>query len=150
MTLLKAFGMRVSDLRILGPQHVRSGLLCFKTVKTGVLCELTISPEARAVIEQTNGLVFLTNDWGRAFASDKALSQRIAKWFRQAGVEGITAHSVRKWRATKMAEGGATEYELTAWFGWKDAKEARPYVQSANRRSLAESAGRRMQSVTRG
>lgn len=149
MVLLKAFGMRVSDLRILGPQHVRKGLLTFETVKTGVLCELTIDADARREVEGCRDLVFLTNEHGSAFASDKALSQRIAKWFRQAGVESVTAHGVRKWRATKMAENGASEYELMSWFGWKDPKEARPYVQAANRRKLAKSAGEKMPSVTR-
>lgn len=149
IVLLKAFGMRVSDLRILGPQHVRKGLLTFETVKTQMLCELTIDAEARQEIEGIRDLVFLTNQHGAAFASDKALSQRIAKWFRQAGVMNVTAHGVRKWRATRMAENGASEFELMSWFGWKDPKEARPYVQAANRRKLAKSAGEKMLSATR-
>lgn len=148
MVLLKAFGMRISDLRILGPQHIRKGLLTFETVKTGVLCELEVSPEVWQEIEGCRDMVFLTNDNGIAFASDKALSQRVAKWFRQAGVQGVTAHGVRKWLATAMADDGASEYELMAWFGWKDPKEARPYVQTANRRKLAKSAGDRRRSVT--
>lgn len=149
MVLLKAFGMRVSDLRVLGPQHIRKGLLTFETVKTGVLCQLTVDDQAAAEIAGCRDLVFLTNENGSAFASDKALSQRVSKWFRQAGVKGVTAHGVRKWRATKMAENGASEMELMSWFGWKDAKEARPYVQTANRQKLAKSAGEKMQSVTR-
>lgn len=148
LVLLKAFGMRVSDLRVLGPQHVQSGLLVFETVKTGVLCELTINDEARAVIARCRNLVFLRTEAGSAFASDKALSQRIGKWFRQAGVEDVTAHSVRKWLATKMAEDGSSENELSAWFGWRDAKESRPYVQAANRRKMARAAGERRQSAT--
>lgn len=147
MVLLTSFGMRVSDLRVIGPQHVRKGLLTFVTVKTGVLCELTLSAAARAVMGDCKDMVFLTSDHEAAYRSDKALSQRVAKWFRQAGVEGVTAHGVRKWLATRMAENGATEYELMAWFGWKDPKEARPYIKAANRRKLAETAGRRMGNV---
>jgi integrase len=147
MVLLKAFGVRVSDLRIIGPQHVRNGLLVFETVKTGVLCNLTIGEDARREMEACRSLVFLTNEHGAAFASDKALSQRVAKWFRQAGVKGVTAHGVRKWLATKMAENGASEYELMAWFGWRDPKEARPYVEAANRLRLAAAAGARMRKV---
>lgn len=147
MVLLMSFGMRVSDLRVVGPQHVRRGLLAFETVKTKMLCELTIDDAARAVIDGCRDLVFLTNENGAAFKSDKVMSQRVSKWFRQAGVDGVTAHGVRKWLATRMAENGATEYELMAWFGWKDPKEARPYVQAANRRMLAASAGRRLVGV---
>src|SRR5690606_6226551 len=128
-----------SDLRILGRQHIRNNYLVFDTVKTGVRCELPIHPELLAALPRDK-MTFLTNEWGRPFASDKAISQRVAKWFRQAGVEKMTAHSIRKWRATKMAEAGATEMQLMALFGWRDPKEARPYVQAADRRKLADEA----------
>lgn len=143
MLLLKHTGVRVSDLRLLGRQHIRKGLLVFETVKTGVLCELPIHPELQAALPKTN-MTFLLSEAGVPFQSDKALSQRVAKWFHQAGVKGITAHSVRKWRATKMAEAGATEYQLMASFGWRDPKEARPYVQAASRRRLAKEGAEKM------
>jgi len=146
MMLLVHTGVRISDLRILGRQHVRKGLLVFKTVKTGVQCELPIDPELAAALPMNN-MTFLLNEWNKPFASDKALSQRVAKWFRQAGIEGVSAHGVRKWRATKMAERGATEYQLMAWFGWSDPKEARPYVQAASRRRLAQEGADRMNAV---
>lgn len=148
MALLKSFGVRVSDLRILGPQHITAGRLEFRTVKTGVQCRLPIPEELRSELYGSGDLAFLLNEWGRPFLSDKALSQRVAKWFRQAGVDGVTAHGVRKWLATRMADRGATEYELMAFFGWRDAKEARPYVEAANRVSLSESAGRKGATVT--
>src|SRR5690606_36933142 len=116
MILLMTFGMRVSDLRIVGPQHVKEGLLCFETVKTKVLCTLPFTEEARREVAGCRDLVFLLSENGAAFKSDKSLSQRVSKWFSQAGVANVTAHGVRKWLATKMAEGGATEYELMAWF----------------------------------
>ena len=142
MKLLTNFGMRISDLRIVGWQHVRNGYLVFDTVKTGVRCELEISGEMLAALpEKGEQVTFLLSEWGRPFKSDKALSQRVGKWIRQAGIEGITAHSIRKWLATKKAEDGATEMQLMAFFGWKDAKEARPYVQKANRRLLASQIG---------
>ena len=140
IVLLKAFGVRVSDLRIIGPQHVRKGRLVFTTVKTGVQCRLPVSDTVRAEVQGCSEPAYMLNDWGRPFASDKALSQRVSKWFQQAGVKGVTAHGVRKWLATRMADNGATEYELMAYFGWKDPKEARPYVQAANRERLADAA----------
>lgn len=137
--ILRHLGVRVSDLRILGRQHVKKGRLTFETVKTGVLCELPIDPELAAALPRDN-MTYLLSDAGKPFESDKALSQRVSKWFRQAGVTKITAHSVRKWLATKMAEDGSTEYQLMSWFGWKDPKEARPYVQAANRQKMAQQA----------
>lgn len=144
--ILKHIGVRVSDLRILGRQHVRKGLLVFSTVKTGVLCELPIVAELAGALPRDN-MTFLLSDAGQPYQSDKALSQRVSKWFSQAGCKGITAHSVRKWLATKMAENGATEYELMSWFGWKDPKEARPYVQAANRRKMAQKISDKMAGV---
>ena len=146
MMILKHTGVRISDLRILGRQHIRKGLLVFSTVKTGVLCELPIPPELSAALPRDN-MTFLLSEAGKPFESDKALSQRVSKWFRQADIHGITAHSVRKWRATKMAEMGATEYELMASFGWRDPKEARPYVQAANRQKMAQEASDKMAGV---
>lgn len=143
MILLKNHGMRVSCLRMLGRRHRHGNLLAWETVKTGVLCEHAMQPETIEAIRLWGGdLAILANEWRRPYASDKALSQRIAKWFRQAGIDGVTAHSVRKWLATRMAERGATEFELMAWFGWRDPKEARPYVEKASRKRMAESAGR--------
>jgi len=137
MLILKHTGVRVSDLRILGRQHVHGNHLIFETVKTSVLCQLPIDPELRAALPRNN-MTFLLTEAGKPFASDKALSQRVSKWFRQAGVEEVTAHSVRKWLATRYAERGASENALMSWFGWKDPKEARPYTQKANRRKMAQ------------
>lgn len=144
--ILKHTGVRVSDLRILGLPNIKKGRLVFETVKTGVLCELPIPPELAGALPRDN-MTFLLSEAGKPFESDKALSQRVAKWFRQAGIIGITAHSVRKWRATRMAEKGASEYELMASFGWKDPKEARPYVQAANRQKMAQQASDKMTGV---
>lgn len=146
MMILKHTGVRISDLRLLGRQHIKKGLLAFETVKTGVLCELPIHPELHSALPRDN-MTFLLSEAGKPFESDKALSQRVSKWFQQAGITGITAHSVRKWRAIKMAEAGATEYELMASFGWRDPKEARPYVQSASRKRLAHEAAEKMSRV---
>ena len=146
MTILKETGIRVSDLRVLGRQHVKKGVLVFKTKKTDMLCELPISAELQAALPRDN-MTFLLSDIRQPFKSDKSMSARVAKWFRQAGIEGVTAHSVRKWRATKMAEGGATEWQLCASFGWRDPKEARPYVQAANRQKMAREAFDKISSV---
>jgi len=138
MIMLTEWGMRVSDLRLCGPQKIKGGVLSFDTVKTGVRCELPVTPRMTAILEpHGKRFAFLVTEHNRPFASDKALSGRISKWFRQAGIEGITAHSVRKWLATRKAEHGATEMQLMAWFGWRNSKEAQTYTSKADRRKLA-------------
>lgn len=146
MTILKETGVRVSDLRVLGRQHVKNGVLVFKTKKTDMLCELPISAELHAALPRDN-MTFLLSELGQPFKSDKAMSARVAKWFRQAGVDDVTAHGVRKWLATKMAENGTTEWQLCASFGWRDPKEARPYVQAASRQKMAREAFAKISNV---
>lgn len=150
MRLLTEFGMRVSDLRRVGRQNIKSGNLVFTAFKNGAVCDLPISAETLPVLTGINRMTFLHSDAGRPFISDKSMSQRVSKWFSQAGVEGVAAHSVRKWLAAKKAEQGWTENELMAWFGWKTSKEAQTYTAKANRSILTASATRRTGSVTRG
>lgn len=50
------------------------------------------------------------------------------------------AHGLRKIAATRVADNGATEFELMAIFGWLDPKMAAHYVKSANRKRLAAQA----------
>lgn len=141
MRLLMAFGMRVGDLRHMGRKNIAGRTLVFQTGKSKytsrLTCSLPIPDDLYADLMAVPHLVFLINEHGKPFASDKSISARVAKWFRQAGLDHITAHSVRKWLATQKAESGWSEYELMAWFGWNDPKEARPYVQKANRAKLA-------------
>lgn len=143
MRLLMMTGARCSDLRRFGKANVKDGALVYTTVKTGVTCEVPIPPDIQADLDRCADMVFALTGNGKPFASDKALSARIAKNFRQAGIEGITAHSVRKWAVTKNAEDGWSEMELCAKYGWRDPKEARPYVQAANRRKLVQNATNR-------
>lgn len=149
MRLMMAFGVRVSDLRRLGPANIQGAHLVFRTVKTDMMCELAIPPDLMPVLKSCSNMVFLTTEHGSAFASDKAMSARVAKWFRQAGIDGVTAHGVRKWLATKQAAAGATEYQMMAFFGWRDPKEARPYIAKANRRVMADEASARVARLTR-
>lgn len=148
MVILKETGVRVSDLRVLSWTNVKNGYLIFTTVKTGQECQLPIEPELAAVLPKSR-MTFIEREIGGPFESDKALSQRISKWFRQAGVEGVTAHGVRKWLATKMAEEGVREYSLAAWFGWSDPKEARPYVKAADKRKMNTDTAEKMRNRRR-
>src|SRR5690606_3389353 len=65
MKLLTYFGVRVSDLRVIGRQHVRKGYLVFDTVKTGVRCELVIDEEMASILPN-NGehMTFLLSEHG--------------------------------------------------------------------------------------
>lgn len=138
--LLKATGARVSDLRLLGLPNLNGSIISFKTVKTNMLVEIDIGDALANELRSTNRFIFLHSHIGKPFKSDKSMSAAISKWFKQANIENITAHSVRKWLATHMADQGVDEFGLMAFFGWRDAKESKPYTQAYNRKKAAQKA----------
>lgn len=147
MRLLMAFGCRVSDLRRLGRHNIKDGWLHYTTQKTNMAIEVQIPADLLPELLASPHMVFLLTDHGKPFASEKAMSAKIARCFRQAGIEGITAHSVRKWAATKDAEASWDDRALCAKYGWRDSKEARPYTEAVNRRKLVEMATEKEQAA---
>lgn len=147
MRLLKATGVRVSDLRLLGLPNLKGSVISFTTVKTRMLVELDIGDDFANELRESGQFIFLHSHNSKPYGSDKSMSQTISKWFSQAGIEEITAHSVRKWLATRMADAGVDEFGLMAWFGWRDSKEAKPYTQAYNRKKAAKKAGLKIGNV---
>lgn len=153
-------GARRSDLVRIGWQHVgRDGWLTYRQTKTGgeVCIPLTAAPPAgmeddhahlQAAIAHTRGrMLFLQTRSGEA-RSDKAFSAWIGKACERAGVEGMTPHGWRKWRATDLGERlGWTPHQIMAWTGHTSLKEVEGYTRGANRRRLIEGANQRPQSV---
>ncbi|MFC6489693.1 site-specific integrase [Nitratireductor sp. GCM10026969] len=145
LVILMYTGMRVSDLAQIGPQHRRGDTLVIRVFKNRnhhpVILEIPVHPVLDAVLAMhpTRGLAYLISDHGRPF-SIKGLSQRVSKWFSQAGLEHCTAHSVRKGLATTLAEAEATDSMLDGLFGWKDGKTSRIYTAKKRQAKLARQA----------
>ena len=61
-------------------------------------------------------------------------------WFkhrcREAGLENLSAHGLRKLGAQRCAEAGATEHQLMALFGCSNPQQAAVYTRKANRAKL--------------
>jgi site-specific recombinase XerD len=137
--LVNTGAARVDVVRF-GKQHIRDGILSFRRHKTGVLVEIPVLEELRAILDAlppTPRLTFLLTDYGAPF-SDAGFTN----WFRarcnEAGIPiGYSAHGVRKYAATLRANLGATTHELMAWFGWLSIDEAELYTRTAARRRLA-------------
>ncbi len=66
----------------------------------------------------------------------------LGNWFRdrcnEAGLPHCPPHGLRKAGARRLAEFGATEWEVMAFLAHKTAKEASRYVAEANRTKLGE------------
>lgn len=130
-------GLRRGDAVMLGRQHVRNGVILFRTEKTGQEVFLPLLPPLAASIAaaRTGDLTFLVTERSTPFVKES-----FGNWFgevcRKAGCPG-SAHGLRKSGATRAAENGATERQLMALFGWKDGKMAAHYTRSADRKRLS-------------
>lgn len=143
--LLLYTGVRRSDVVGLGPQMERDGKLLFTETKGSARIvkahELPILPPLRQSIDSTQigHLVYLVTAWGRPH-SVKAFGNWFKKRCREAGLEGLSAHGLRKLGAQRCAEAGASEHQLMALFGWTNPQQAAVYTKKANRAKLEASA----------
>lgn len=70
--------------------------------------------------------------------SVKAASQWFAAAARAAGIEGKTAHGLRKRRGVILAEGGATEKQIAAWLGHESLAMVQHYTRETDlKRTIA-------------
>ena len=145
--LLLYTGVRRSDVVKLGPQMERDGKLVFtetkgssRIVKTH---ELPILPPLRQSIDASKKpighLVYLVTAFGKPHSV-----KGFGSWFktrcRQAGLERLSAHGLRKLAAQRCAEAGATEHQLMALFGWTNPQQAAVYTKKASRAKLEAAA----------
>jgi integrase len=79
----------------------------------------------------------LSGDGVRKAALGQSLWQLVKKRCREAGLEEVSAHGLRKLGAQRCAEAGATEHQLMALFGWTTPQQAALYKKNANRAEKA-------------
>lgn len=133
-------GAARQDLAGLGWQNVRDDRISYRRGKTGVEADLPILPDLADELARVprSQLLFLPT---RAGAAHTAAG--LGNWFRdratEAGVPG-TIHGLRKAGATRLAEHGATEWEIASFLAHEGTKEAATYVRKANRSKLGTAA----------
>ena len=133
----------------MGRQHVRDGRIVFRRGKTGVEADLPILAELDAELAHVppEYMLFLTHTRGRPYKPET-----LGNWFRDrcndAGLTHCAAHGLRKSGATRLAERGATEFEIMAFLAHATPKEAGRYVKAANRGRLADSGMARLNTKT--
>ncbi|MFC4731781.1 tyrosine-type recombinase/integrase [Salipiger abyssi] len=142
-------GARVSDIVLIGPQHIdHQGVLAFRQTKTRDMayvpwtCDLpayaaSMSPDrdlCRAAIEHlSGGLTFMQTGAGRP-RSAKGASQSLSRACREIGLTGISIHGLRKARAVALAEAGGTGSQIGAWTGHRSLSEIAHYTREMDRR----------------
>lgn len=144
LAVLLYTGLRRGDAALLGPRHVKNGVIEIRTGKTGVPVVLPVAPELAAILEASPvGIeTFIATAHGRPLTKES-----FGNLFREAcaaaGVPGA-AHGLRKAAAVRLAEAGATVAQLNAVFGWSGARMALLYVEKAERALLARQAMERL------
>lgn len=139
--LLLFTGQRRSDVRLMGPQHVRSGVVSVRQQKTGAYLEIALHDALRASIEAkgTNHLVFIATSAGEPYSE-----AGFGNWFgdaaRKAGLKNCSAHGLRKAAARRLAEAGCTANEIAAVTGHTTLKEVARYTRAADQKRLAKAA----------
>jgi integrase len=152
--LLLYTGVRRSDVVRLGPQMerwftetlpdgkmVEVQKLVFTETKGGSRIvkthELPILSPLRQSIDATltGRQVYLVTAFGKPHSA-KAFGNWFKKRCREAGLEDLSAHGLRKLGAQRCAEAGATEHQLMALFGWTNPQQAAVYTRKADRAKL--------------
>lgn len=130
-------GLRRGDAAIVGPQHVRDGLIHIKAGKNRVDLYIPILPALARALEAgpLGEMSFITSQYGRPMTKE-SLGNVFRQWCNAAGVKK-SAHGIRKLAATVIADNGASEQELQALFGWTTNTMSAVYTREANRKRQA-------------
>lgn len=168
LELLLNIAARRYDAHVVGPQHViisnRDGVkkLCWRPHKTlrstAKMLKIRMLPSLHAALDAMPKpdrgtevpLAFLTNDYGKPFASAAAFGNKFAEWCKQAGLEPVIcedgrirsyrAHGLRKAALRAAAHAGCTLHELMALSGHSSAKQLQEYLEEIEQEFMADSA----------
>lgn len=140
--LLLYTAQRSSDVREMGLQHVKNGVVKVRQQKTGAWLEIPLHTALRASLaaRPSNQLTFIQTQFGKPYTA-----AGFGNWFsdaaRKAGLPtGVSAHGLRKAAARRLAEAGCTASEIAAVTGHTTLKEVSRYTRAADQASMASSA----------
>jgi integrase len=143
--LLLQAGQSKCDVVRMGRQHIRGNMMSMRRQKTGVMFNIEVMPILREAIDAmpaSNHLTFLVTGQGNPFTA-AGFGNHFRDLCDAAGLpKRCTSHGLRKAAATYLAELGATDHQLMAWFGWTSISQAQVYTQSANRKVMARGAAK--------
>ena len=148
-------GCRRGDVILLGRGHERTVggavYLEFQPGKKGSApVVVPMLPQLLDAVRATKvqGATYLLTDHGKPFATTASIGGRIRKWCDQAGLEGRSAHGVRKALASLLSEVGVPTQAIGAILAHTNTKTTEIYTVAANRRALADLAMVEMRGFT--
>lgn len=132
----------IGDACRLGPGMVHNGWPHYRRKKSGseAVCPFTVPGPAwyeaddhlaRCLTAAPRHMTFLTTRQG-APRSHKSAAQWFSRAYTDAGLTGLSAHGIRKHRASVFKENGATPEQRMAFLGHETQSEAARYSKSAD------------------
>jgi integrase len=146
MEIAQWTGAAAQDLAKLGPGMVKNDALTFRRGKTSVTFTVPMILPAWAgdmaqdhahfldAIAQPAHLTWIVTEAG-ASRSTKAIGQWFAEMARKAGVPR-SLHGLRKYRAQRLIEAGASQAQRKAWIGHLTDAESDHYAKGADQRKI--------------
>lgn len=144
LELMLNLGVRISDARQIGPQHMQSGTLTnYQPQKgrttNGHFINVPVHGDlakAIAAMKVTGATSFLVTGEGNVYTA-KYLGQQMRAWCNDAELPECTSHGLRKLCLTRLAEAGCSPFEIMSISGHKNLKEVETYTAAASRKKLA-------------
>ena len=140
-------GLRRGDAVRLGKQHIRDCIATIKTEKNGAEVNIPILDTLAHTLSvgPTGDLAFICGVKGEPLRKE-SFGNLFRAACNAAGLNGKSAHGVRKIGATLAAEAGATVAQLEAWYGWTGGRMASHYTRTANNKTLAVELAKKLSS----
>lgn len=143
LMLILCTGAARQDVARMGWQNVKAGRIAYRRGKTGLEADLPILPELAAELVHVRAADLLFITWTKGGMARGYTAESFGNWFRdrctEAGLPHCSAHGLRKAGATRLANHGATEWEVMAFLAHKTPKMAATYTKAAGRVRLADS-----------
>jgi integrase len=158
LELMLNIAARRDDAHLLGDQHIRDGKICWRPKKTlrstAKLLKVPILPEFQAALDAMDRpesvLNFLTNDYGKPFASAAAFGNKFADWCVAAGLKPVLCddgkvrsyrgHGLRKAALRRLAHAGCSDREMMEVSGHSDPRQLQPYLEEVRQEDMADAA----------
>lgn len=131
---------RRSDVRIMGPQHVKDGRIRVVQLKTEKGLWIPIHPHLAASIAATPSaghLAFLIGQHGKPF-TQKGFGMWFMRQCRAAGLTGFAMHGLRKAASRRMAEAGLSNQLIKSITGHSSDGEVARYTRDAEQVRMAD------------
>jgi len=140
--LLLYTAQRPGDVRQMGRQHIRDGVVKVKQQKTGTPLDIPVHAELKAVVDATvsEHLTFLVTPAGKPYTGEN-----FSGWFRKqcdaAGMpKACSAHGLRKAACRRLAEAGCSASEIASISGHATLHEVARYTKKADQARMARNA----------